>query len=155
MGKPRELWKSLKTLDLSSIESPWTNICLKTKNDVTNFDEKKNAIIFNFFFFFCTLADDLLANLRPSSLRFGLHSVWQYYEKTLKYPNSKFTFNFVSKETVLKLLQDLDENKAAGLDDLSGKFLKNRVTVLGKPVSQIFNLSIKYSIFPFDCEIAK
>ena len=141
MGKPRELWKSLKTLDLSSIESPWTNICLKTKNDVTNFDEKKNAIIFNFFFFFCTLADDLLANLPPSSLRFGLHSVWQYYEKALKYPNSKYTFTFVSKETVLKFLQDLD--------------LKNRVTVLGKPVSQIFNLSIKYSIFPFDCEIAK
>ena len=143
MGKPRELWKSLKTLDLSSIESPWTNICLKTKNDVTNFDDKKNAIIFffNFFFFFCTLADDFLANLPPSSLRFGLHSVWQYYEKTLKYPNSKYTFNFVSKETVLKFLQDLD--------------LKNRVTVLGKPVSQIFNLSIKYSIFPFDCEIAK
>ena len=143
MGKPRELWKSLKTLDLSSIESPWTNICLKTKNDVTNFDDKKNAIIFffNFFFFFCTLAVNFLANLPPSSLRFGLHSVWQYYEKTLKYPNSKYTFNFVSKETVLKFLQDLD--------------LKNRVTVLGKPVSQIFNLSIKYSIFPFDCEIAK
>ena len=52
IGKPRELWKSLKTLDLSSIESPLTNICLKTKNDVTNFDDKKNAIIFNFFFFF-------------------------------------------------------------------------------------------------------
>ena len=143
MGKPRELWKSLKTLDLSSIESPWTNICLKTKNDVTNFDDKKNAIIFffNFFFFFCTLAVNFLANLPPSSLRFGLHSVWQYYEKALKYPNSKYTFTFVSKETVLKFLQDLD--------------LKNRVTVLGKPVSQIFNLSIKYSIFPFDCEIAK
>ena len=141
MGKPRELWKSLKTLDLSSIESPWTNICLKTKNDVTNFDEKKKCYYFQFFFFFCTLADDLLANLPPSSLRFGLHSVWQYYEKALKYPNSKYTFTFVSKETVLKFLQDLD--------------LKNRVTVLGKPVSQIFNLSIKYSIFPFDCEIAK
>ena len=118
----------------------------------------KKMLLFSFlifFFFFCTLAVNFLANLPPSSLRFGLHSVWQYYEKSLKYPNCKFTFNFVSKETVLKLLQDLDENKAAGLDDLSGKFLKNRVTVLGKPVSQIFNLSIKYSIFPFDCEIAK
>ena len=55
-----------------------------------------------------TLADDLTANLPPSSLRFDLHSVWQYYKKILKYPNSKFTFNVVSEETVLKLLQYLD-----------------------------------------------
>ena len=71
---------------------------------------------------FCTLADDLLANLPTPSLRFGLNSVRQYYKKILKYPKSKFRFNVVSKETVLKHLQDLDENKAAGLDNLSGKF---------------------------------
>ena len=68
---------------------------------------------------FCTLADNLLANLPPPSLRFGLNSVWQYYEKILKYTKSKF--NVVSENTVLKLTQDLDENKAAGLENLSGK----------------------------------
>ena len=105
--------------------------------------------------FFCTLADDLLANLLPPSSRFDLSSVRQYYEKILKYPKSKFKFNVVSEETVLKLLQDLDENKAAGLDNLSGKFLKDGATVLPKLISQICNLSIKYSIFPSDCKIAK
>ena len=60
----------------------------------------------------------------------------------------------MSEETVLKLLQDLDENKAAGLDNLSGKFLKDGATVLAKPISQICNLlSIKYSIFLSDCKI--
>ena len=54
----------------------------------------------------------------------------------------------MSEETVLKHLQDLDENKAAGLDNLSGKFLKDGPTVLAKSISQICNLSIKYSIFP-------
>ena len=44
----------------------------------------------------------------------------------------------------LKILQDLDENKAPGLDNLSGKFLKDEAIVLPKPVSQICNLSIKY-----------
>ena len=53
----------------------------------------------------------------------------------------------MSEETVLEHLQDLDENKAAGLDNLSGKFLKDGATVLAKPISQICNLSIKYSIF--------
>ena len=91
----------------------------------------------------------------PPSLRFGLNSVQQYYKKILKYPKSKFKFNVVSEETVLKLLQDLDENKAAGLDNLSGKFLKDGATSLGKPISWICNLSINYSIFPSNCKIGK
>ena len=66
---------------------------------------------------FCTLCDNLLATLPPPSLRFGLNSVQQYYEKILKYPKSKFKFDVVSEETVLKLLQDLDENKAVDLDN--------------------------------------
>ena len=61
----------------------------------------------------------------------------------------------MSEETVLKLLKDLDENKAVGLDNLSGKFLKDGATVLVKPISQICNLSIKYSIFTSNCKIAK
>ena len=40
----------------------------------------------------------------------------------------------------------MDENKTAGLDNLSGKFLKDGATVLAKPISRICNLSIKYSI---------
>ena len=81
-------------------------------------------------------------------MRFGL-----YLGKILKYDISKL--NFVTEETVLKLLQDLDENKSAGLHNLSGNFLKDRATVLAKPVSQIYNLSIKYSILLSDCKIAK
>ena len=49
----------------------------------------------------------------------------------------------------------MDENKAAGLDNLSGKFLKDGATVLAKPIYQMYNLSLKYSIFPSDCKIAK
>ena len=69
---------------------------------------QKNANIFKIFV--CTLANNLLANLPPPTWIFGLHSVRQYYEKILKYSNSKFKFNFVSGETVLKLLQDLCES---------------------------------------------
>ena len=41
----------------------------------------------------------------------------------------------MSEETALKLYQDLDENKAAGLGNLSGKLLKDGATVLAKPIS--------------------
>ena len=57
----------------------------------------------------------------------------------------------MSEKTVLKLLQDLDENKAAGLDNVPGKSLKDGATVLDKLISQTCNLSKKYSIFPPDC----
>ena len=73
-------------------------------------------------------------------MRFGLDSVRQYYEKILKYPKSKFKFNIVSEETVLKHLRDLDETKAAGLDNLSGKLLKDGATVLANP----FRKSVTY-----------
>ena len=61
----------------------------------------------------------------------------------------------MSEETVLKFLQDLDENRAAGLDNLSGKSSKNGTTVSTKTISEICNLSIKYSIFLSYCKIAK
>ena len=94
---------------------------------------------------FCTLADDSLANLPPpSSLRFGLNLVRQYYEKILKYLKSKSKFNIMSKEAVLKLLQDLDGNEVPGLNNLSGKYLKDGAAVLAKRISQICYLSTKY-----------
>ena len=49
----------------------------------------------------------------------------------------------------------MDQNKAAGLDNLSGKFLKDGTTVLAKPIYQMYNLFLKYSVFPPDCKIAK
>ena len=61
----------------------------------------------------------------------------------------------MSENTGLKLFQDLYENKAAGLDNLSGKFLTDGATILAKPISQICNLSIKHSLFPSGCKIAK
>ena len=87
------------------------------------------------------------------SLRPVLPSVRQYYQKVIKLPNTKLKFN--SEETVLKLLNDLDENKAVGLDNLSDKFLKDGANTLGKPISQTCNLSIKYSTFPSDDKLAK
>ena len=40
-------------------------------------------------------------------------------------------------------------------DKLSGKFLKDGSSILARPISKICNLSIKYSLFPTDCQIAK
>ena len=59
------------------------------------------------------------------------------------------------EDLVFKLSNDVNPDKAAGIDNLSGKFLKDGSSILPRPISKICNLSIKYSLFPTDCQIAK
>ena len=56
---------------------------------------------------------------------------------------------------VLALLQKIDPSKAVGLDNLGGTFLKDGGTELSRPVAQLINVSIKSSVFPELCKIAK
>ena len=39
-------------------------------------------------------------------------------------------------------------NRAAGIDNLSGRFLNDGIDVLTMPITQIFNILIKRSHFP-------
>ena len=129
ISKPKESWKTLTTMGLPSKKGSLTKIC---QDSITNFDDKKNANIFRNFY--NSLADDLLNNLPPAPMRFGLPSVHQYYEKTLKLPRSNFKFGFVSEDYILKFLKNINEDKAAGIDNLLGKFLKDGAAVLAKPI---------------------
>ena len=52
-------------------------------------------------------------------------------------------------------MKDSNPSKAAGIDNLSGKFLQDGTDILAKPISQLCNLSIKLSSFPRSCKIAK
>ena len=45
--------------------------------------------------------------------------------------------------------------KAAGIDNLSGKFLKDGTDILAIPISQLFNSSVKLSLFPRSFKIGK
>ena len=146
------MWKALKSLGLPSKKGTISNICLK-KDDKICFDDKTNANTFKEFF--CNLASDLVAKLPPPSKRFGLDTVRNYYQDILGLLPSKFKFSNVTEDHVLQLLKDMNVDKAAGIDNLSGKFLKDGANILAKPISELCNLSIKYSLFPTDFQIAK
>ena len=152
IGKPKELWKTLKTLGLPSKKAPTTKICLKT-NDTISFDDSTNASIFKKFY--SNLAENLVSKLSTDPNRFDIYFLKTFYKKKAKLPSSKFTLGQVSKEYILDILQNLEPNKAAGIDNISGKFLKDGAEILAKPISQICNLSIKKSKFPSQCKIAK
>ena len=52
-------------------------------------------------------------------------------------------------------MKGLNSSKAAGIDNLSGKFLKDGSDILARLISQLCILSIKLSSFPRSCNIAK
>ena len=80
----------------------------------------------NFKNIFCTLADDLFASFLSIFFENWLTISLTILGKILKLPNSKFKFNFGSEGIVLKLFNNLNENKTAVSDNLSGKFFKRR-----------------------------
>ena len=51
-------------------------------------------------------------------------------------------------------MKNVKVNKAAGIENISGRFLKDGVDILTTPVTQIRNLSIKLSHSPHDCKLA-
>ena len=120
IGKPKELWKALKSLGLPSKKGTISNICLK-KDDKICFDDKTNANTFKEFF--CNLASDLVAKLPPPPKRFGLDTVHNYYQDILGLLPSKFEFSNVTEDHVLQLLKYMNVDKAAGIDSFK-KILK-------------------------------
>ena len=60
-----------------------------------------------------------------------------------------------TEDIVLKLFKNIDISKAAGVDNLSARFLKDGAVILAKPVTKICNLSIKSNIFTDPCKLAK
>ena len=52
------------------------------------------------------------------------------------------------------ILKGLNPTKAAGIDNLSGKFLKDGADILARPISQLYNLSIILDSLPISCKIA-
>ena len=129
IGKPKELWKTLKSLGLSNKTSYSSKFCLK-KEDTLNFDDKTNSAIFNDFF--VNLAENLVSKLPSPPNKFGLTSVRSYYEKNFDQENTNFKFSPISKDDVMKILCDLKTDKAAGIDNISCKFLKDGVIILDR-----------------------
>ena len=151
IGKPKELWKSLKSLGLPSKKSSCSTIRLE-KDVILSFDPKANAEIFKDFY--SNLANDLVKKLPNPPNKYGKDAVKKYYEN-LNLVGKSFPFEPVTYTSVLKLIQQLNPHKSAGIDNLTGKFLKKGAPVLALPITNLINLSISLSSFPVDCKIAK
>ena len=127
-------------------------ISLKDRNGELKFENKENANILKSFFE--NLATNLVNKLPDAPKRFNKTSTISFY-KDLDITKKNFLFHSVDFDTVLDILSSINPHKACGIDDIAGRFLKDGASILAKPITQIFNLSIKLSIFPNNCKVAK
>ena len=104
---------------------------------------------------FSNLANDLVQKLPTAPNKFGNKSVEDYYNDMFNFYPKKLTFQTIQTKCISDLLKNCDTNKAAGIDNLSGRFLKDGADILTIPITQLCNLSIKFSHFPKDCKVAK
>ena len=78
IGKPKELWKSLKSLGLPSKQMSSSSLCLE-KDGNLSFDPETNTEIFKDFYL--NLADNLVKKLRSPPNKFGKDTVKTYYQR--------------------------------------------------------------------------
>ena len=138
-------------MSLSYKAASASNICLKERNEIVFNDTKKYSI---FKSFFSNLAQNLGYKLPLSPNVFTESKVASYYDD-IKFKDLNFEFSETSPEKILNILKELNPSKATGIDNLSGKFLKDGADILARPISQLCNLSIKLGSFPRSCKIAK
>ena len=94
-----------------------------------------------------------LQSLNPPR-RFRMEGVKEYYKK-LNLGGEKFKLHRTNHDNALKLLEGINPSKAAGPDNLAGKFLKDGTSILATPITELCNLSISLARFPDDCKQVK
>ena len=86
--------------------------------------------------------------------KFNNNSTKQCYMNIEKNSHN-FELCNVTLETIKKILACLNSSKAPGLDRISAKSFKDGAEVIAVPLCNLVNLSIKQSVFPDQCKIAK
>ena len=99
-----------------------------------------NLVLVGFKDNYSNFARNLLEKLLKPPNKFTLNTVFQHYKGIIQ--SDSFNLATVSENTILTILKNTKVSKAAGLDNLSGCFLKDGAKVLAKPVTDLCNLSV-------------
>ena len=68
---------------------------------------------------------------------------------------ANFIFNFTSPEQIIQIFSQLESKSSTDFTGLSTKFVKIILPIIARPLSHIFNLSLKYGLVPSQFKIAK
>ena len=117
IGKPKELWKALKSLGLPNKTSSCEMSALKVNKTVQH---DTNLILSGFKDYYSNHAGNLLKKLPKPPNKLTLNTVFQHYRGIIQ--SDSFNLANVSENTILTILKNTKVSKAAGLDNLSGGF---------------------------------
>ena len=126
-------------------------VCLERDGNIS-FDPGTNAGIFKDFY--SNLSGNLVKQLPTATFKYGMDYVRDYY-KNIDLPDGPFGFSQVHEKQIKDILEKFDTKKAAGIDSLSGTFLRDGAKILSKPITDLINLSISMSTVPDSCKVAK
>ena len=121
-NKLKELWKTLKSLGLSSDKARQSKISLN-KDGAIQFEALENKNTFKRFYF--ELAGGLQEKLSRAPNKFTSQTTKTNYPKTSCNVSNDFEFSNVSEEDVKNTLLTLDTSKATGMDQIPAKFLRD------------------------------
>ena len=135
----------------NDINEAYNNFIQKIMNVIDNVAPMK-ARVLGFRNYYSTL-ENLVKMLPKPTNRYSINAVIKCYEHMIL--GDYFHLASVLENSVLTILKATQVSKAAGIDNLSGCFLKNGANVLPKPISDLCNLSIISEKFPDICKVVK
>ena len=65
-----------------------------------------------------------------------------------EHPTERFSFKFVSAGDITRIIKELKNTKAEGVDSIPTDVWKKGVVVLAGPIAQLCNLSLSTGVFP-------
>ena len=86
------------------------------------FDTFKISELFKKFYF--NLANDLVQKFPAATKKIVIGAAKNYYNDMFELSHDRLNFKTVQSNTILNLLKECNVNKAAVIDDVSGRFLK-------------------------------
>ena len=150
IAKLKDLWKTLKSVGLSKTFSV---VQANATEDNRHLKYELKSVAQTFAKFYSNLVESLLKNLPIYPEKIDVNCVHNYYKNIELKDN--FNLNLTTEKNVFKVLQFIHISKAAGIDKISGRFLKDGANILERPMAKIGNISIYSGIFPSNCKIAK
>ncbi|CAB3991987.1 Hypothetical predicted protein [Paramuricea clavata] len=148
---PRSFWKTMKKVFPVESKHVATNVLIVLINGKLSKDKQQIANAFGVYF------TETVSRLHQSfsNLCNNIGNITsQCFFNRL---NSGFVFKFeeVKEQFILNNLHKIDVKKAAGLDNIPPRLLKDTANVIARPLTKIINVSLEQGTVPDDFKLAK
>ena len=143
-GDQRKTWKIVNSILSRKPKSCNVDMLKVSNTEIT--DKSQIADLFNDYF--STIGSNIAKKVPISSLSASPQDF-------MTFSNSKFSFTTVSESQVKKLIDELDGNKAVGLDNIPAWILKQTSDIIVPHLTYIFNLCLKTGTFVDEWKKAK